>query len=89
MSWRKKKVLYVSESAPVSKFNKKLRAEAWEAVTKSLIPDLLEYSDIEKSYLGKSTVPFGTIQWFRKVLVKKPKNTFWGQTEKKSSEDQS
>ena len=39
-----------------AKSTKKLREEAWEAVTKSLIPDLQEYSDIEKSYLGKSTL---------------------------------
>ena len=52
----KEKVLYVSESASVSKVNKKLREEAWEAVTKSLIPDLQEYPEIEKRYLGKSTL---------------------------------
>ena len=44
----KEKVLYVSESASVSKVNKKLREEAWEAVTKSLIHDLQEYPEIEK-----------------------------------------
>ena len=54
---KEKKVLYVSESTSVCKVNKKLREEAWEAVTKSLIPDLQEYPEIEKKKVILVSLP--------------------------------